>query len=76
MEKIIYLDNNATTPIHPEVKKAIIEAIDYYGNPSSMHQAGRVVSEAISNSRNIIANFINSLRIFEFMFLFYSELVD
>ena len=60
MNKIVYLDNNATTPIHPEVKKTLIEAIDYYGNPSSMHQAGRVVSEAISNSRNIIAKFINA----------------
>lgn len=60
MDKIVYLDNNATTPIHPEVRKAMIEAIDYYGNPSSMHQAGRIVSDAIVDARKIVSNFINA----------------
>jgi len=38
-EKIMYMDNNATTPIHPEVKKAMIDAIGVFGNPSSLHGA-------------------------------------
>ena len=30
--KPIYMDNNATTPLHPEVKKTLIEAMDVFGN--------------------------------------------
>ena len=38
---MIYLDHNATTPIHPEVQKTLVEAMDNFGNPSSMHASGR-----------------------------------
>ena len=37
----VYLDNNATTPLHPMVKEEIIKAMDVFGNPSSLHQFGR-----------------------------------
>ena len=37
----VYMDNNATTPLHPEVKKELIKAMDVFGNPSSMHQFGQ-----------------------------------
>lgn len=36
----VYLDHNATTPLHPEVKKMIISAMEVFGNPSSLHQFG------------------------------------
>lgn len=36
----IYLDNAATTPILPEVREAVIDAMDTFGNPSSLHQKG------------------------------------
>ena len=37
----IYLDNAATTPVHPGVAKAVMDCMMYtYGNPSSLHRLG------------------------------------
>src|SRR5690606_6186349 len=36
-----YLDYNATTPLLPEARKAMIAALEYTGNPSSVHAEGR-----------------------------------
>lgn len=60
MERTVYLDNNATTAIHPEVKKVIIEAMELYGNPSSMHRPGQMAHFAIEEAREKIASFINA----------------
>lgn len=38
---MIYLDNNSTTPLHPSVKRKIIETLDMYGNASSKYEIGR-----------------------------------
>jgi cysteine desulfurase len=56
---MIYLDNNATTPLHPAVKQKIKEFLDYYGNPSSAHTLGREVRFMIEESRKVIAEFLN-----------------
>lgn len=56
---MIYLDNSATTPLHPKVKEKIIETLDLYGNPSSMHSTGRQVRSLIEESRREIADFLN-----------------
>jgi cysteine desulfurase len=56
----IYLDHNATTPLHPEVKKAMTEAMEVFGNPSSFHEAGRQARELIEDSRRVIADFIGA----------------
>ena len=40
-QKTIYLDHNATTPLAPEVTAAMTEAMASFGNPSSIHEAGR-----------------------------------
>ena len=40
-ERKVYLDNNATTPLHPAVKQKIIESLDYFGNPSSAYTIGQ-----------------------------------
>ena len=37
--KNVYLDNAATTPLSPEVKAAMVDAMEVFGNPSSIHQA-------------------------------------
>ena len=55
----IYLDNNATTPLHPEVKNEIKNYLDYYGNPSSMHETGRNVKNILIKSREKVAKFFN-----------------
>lgn len=54
MQKI-YLDNAATTPLAPEVKQAMIEAMDSFGNPSSTHSFGRQSRILVERSRKLIA---------------------
>jgi cysteine desulfurase len=51
----IYLDNNATTPINPEVKEVIAENLEIYGNPSSLHDHGVKARNAIETSRELIS---------------------
>ena len=52
--KEIYLDNSATTPICNEAKQAMLEAMECYGNPSSLHSKGFDSSKMIDESRNKI----------------------
>ena len=59
MEDLIYLDYCATTPVHPEVKKYVLETLDwYYGNPSSMHQAGIDAKKLLERARFSVATSI------------------
>ena len=44
-EKKVYFDNAATTPLRAEVKKAMIEALDTFGNPSSLAVPVRFLSK-------------------------------
>ncbi|HEU5360224.1 MAG TPA: cysteine desulfurase family protein [Candidatus Deferrimicrobiaceae bacterium] len=54
----IYLDHNATTPIHPEVRKAVEPYLsEQFGNPSSIHWAGRDVRKGVEDARQAIAAF-------------------
>jgi len=54
----IYLDHNATTPVHPEVRKAIEPYLEeQFGNPSSIHWAGRDVRKGVEDARQEIASF-------------------
>ena len=55
---MVYLDHNATTPVHPEVKAAVGPFLsEMFGNPSSIHWAGRGVRKAIEDARQEIAAF-------------------
>jgi cysteine desulfurase len=57
----VYLDHNATTPVHPEVKEAVAPFFsELFGNPSSIHWAGRGVRKAIEDARQEIAAFFGS----------------
>ncbi|ACF47012.1 MAG: aminotransferase class V-fold PLP-dependent enzyme [Prosthecochloris sp.] len=56
----VYLDHNATTPLHPEVKKEMIEAMEMFGNPSSMHAFGREAHANIEHARQSVAGFIGA----------------
>lgn len=54
----VYLDHNATTPVHPEVRKSIEPYLnDQFGNPSSIHWAGRDVRKGVEDARQEIASF-------------------
>ncbi len=59
-KKTIYLDHNATTPIHPEVKKTMIQAMEMYGNPSSLHKPGREAHHAVDQARKTVADFLGA----------------
>ncbi|MCX6900490.1 MAG: cysteine desulfurase family protein [Verrucomicrobia bacterium] len=52
----IYLDHNATTPVHPEALKAMLPFLEAnYGNPSSMHFLGRDARGALDDARERLA---------------------
>lgn len=57
---MIYLDNAATTPMCETAKKAIIEHLDAFGNPSSSHELGRQARVLIEDARERIARCINA----------------
>lgn len=57
-QQILYLDNNATTPMAQEVITAISEANELFGNASSMHGFGREAAFVIEQSREKIAALI------------------
>jgi len=56
----VYFDNNATTPLHPEVKKEMIAAMEMFGNPSSMHAFGREARANVEDARRKVAHFIGA----------------
>lgn len=61
--KPVYLDHAATTPVDPEVIEAMTRCLTTsasYGNPSSIHVAGRRANEAIEDARAEIARLLNA----------------
>ena len=56
----IYLDHNATSPMDPEVKEAVIDFMGCYGNPSSLYAAGKEARAAVEKARRNVALLINS----------------
>lgn len=54
-DRYVYLDNNATTAMAPEVKEIMRENEDLYGNASSMHAMGRMAESAILWARGKVA---------------------
>jgi len=58
---LIYLDNAASTAVHPEVVKEMMPYFDVqYGNPSSIHQFGRKAKNAIQKARKQVAALIGA----------------
>lgn len=57
MGTVIYLDNNATTPVAPEVFEVMVPWLrDGFGNPSSGHRPGRAAAAAIDTARHQVAS--------------------
>jgi cysteine desulfurase len=51
----IYLDHNATTPLRPEARAAMLAAMDSAGNPSSVHAEGRAARAIVETARQQVA---------------------
>ena len=60
MNRRVYMDYNATTPIHPEVQKELISSMELFGNPSSMHGFGREAHAKIDLARKRCAALIGA----------------
>lgn len=59
--KVVYVDNNATTKVAPEVLEAMLPYFsELYGNPSSMHFFGGQVQKKINEAREQIADFLGA----------------
>ncbi len=57
----VYLDNNATTPLDEDVREAMLPfLLDQFGNPSSIHQKGRIARAAIDTARGQVASLVNA----------------
>jgi cysteine desulfurase len=56
----LYLDWNATAPLHPAAREAVLRAIDMFGNPSSVHGEGRAVRAALEGARRQVAALVGA----------------
>lgn len=52
---MLYLDANATEPLRPEARDAMLAAADTVGNPSSVHAAGRAARKILEDAREFLA---------------------
>jgi cysteine desulfurase len=52
---VIYLDHNAITPMRPEAVEAVARSLQVFGNPSSVHAAGRAARDLLDASREKVA---------------------
>lgn len=55
MSARVYLDWNATAPLRPEARDAMVAAFDLVGNPSSVHAEGRTAKAAVERAREEVA---------------------
>ncbi|MDP9196210.1 MAG: cysteine desulfurase [Pseudomonadota bacterium] len=55
MTSRIYLDNNATVPLRPSVREAVVAALEITGNPSSVHSFGRDARRIVEEAREQVA---------------------
>jgi len=59
MNRLVYLDHNASTPVHPEVLEAMLPYFsERFGNASSVHGFGREAREGLDIAREQIARFL------------------
>lgn len=55
-----YLDHNATTPLRPEARAAVLLGLDLLGNASSVHAEGRAARARIETARDEVAGFVGT----------------
>jgi cysteine desulfurase len=59
-DRKVYVDYNATTPLKAEVKAAMIEDFEVYGNASSMHGSGRLAHARVEEARSAVARLLGA----------------
>lgn len=60
---MVYLDNNATTPVDPVVAGVMSDFLkEHFGNPSSLYPIGRAVRDRITEARERLARYIGAQR--------------
>ena len=60
MGRFVYMDYNATTPVHPEVLEEMLPFLETdFGNPSSIHWAGRPAKQGVELARERVASLLN-----------------
>ena len=60
---MVYLDNNATTPVDPAVSERMAAFLrEHFGNPSSLYPIGRKAKEIVTESREALAGFLGAHR--------------
>ena len=61
MPRTVYFDYNATTPLDPPVRAAMLPFLDgYWGNPSSVHHIGRKARALLDDARDRAAKFLGA----------------
>ena len=55
-----YFDHNASAPSSPEVREAVTAALCDYGNPSSVHSAGRAARNRVEEAREEVAALVGT----------------
>jgi len=61
MPSRVYLDWNATTPLRPEARAAMLAAWELIGNPSSVHAEGREARRLVEDARAVLAGAVGAL---------------
>jgi cysteine desulfurase len=59
---VIYLDHNASAPLLPEARDAVLKALELTGNPSSVHGHGRALRALVDESRAKVARLAGATR--------------
>lgn len=68
-DELVYMDNNATTAVAPEVLEVVLPLLrDHYGNPSSMHRFGARAGEAVAEARDRVATLVGAAQANEIVF--------
>ncbi len=68
-DKGIYFDNNATTPVAPEVIEKMIPLLsDHFGNPSSMHSFGARAGDEVAEARDKVQSLVGATQSSEIVF--------
>lgn len=61
MESAHYLDHNATSPVRPEARRAVADAMERVGNASSVHRFGRLARRLIEDARETVAGLVGAV---------------